>query len=236
MRRADRLFQIVERLRRCKRSAVTAAQLAEQLDVSERTIYRDFADLSISGVPIRAEAGVGYVLDRGFDVPPLMFEANEIEALSLGARMVAAYSDADLAKAAESALAKIEAVVPEALKTRLLGSRLFAPTYHLSTPPHDLLVSLRRAIDTRRHVRFVYQRQDGEVSERSVRPLCLAFVIPHWMLSAWCELRHEFRNFRLDRITRLRVCSTSFVEEPGKSLVDFIRHVEQEAMRDKGLR
>jgi predicted DNA-binding transcriptional regulator YafY len=228
MRRADRLFQIVEFFRRSKRSVVTAARLADNLGVSERTIYRDLADLVRSGVPIRGEAGVGYALDRGFNVPPLMFGVDEIEALVLGARMVAAYSDSDLVNAAESALGKIEVVLPAHLKTRLAGSRLFSPRFHLSPPPRELLVCLRRAIDTRHHVRFAYQRQDGDRSERTVRPMCLSFFAPRWMLSAWCELRNEFRNFRLDRISDLRMCETSFEEEPGKSLEDFMRQVETE--------
>jgi predicted DNA-binding transcriptional regulator YafY len=228
MRRADRLFQIVELLRRSKRSVVTAARLANNLEVSERTIYRDLADLIRSGVPIRGEAGVGYALERGFDVPPLMFSVDEIEALVLGARMVAAYSDSELVKAAESALAKIEAVLPAHLKARLTDSRLFSPGFHLSPMPRELFASLRRAIDTRHRVCFAYQRQDGERSERTVRPLCLAFFAPRWMLSAWCELRNEFRNFRLDRIADLQVCDSSFVEEPGKSLEDFIRQAEAE--------
>jgi predicted DNA-binding transcriptional regulator YafY len=226
MRRADRLFQIVEHLRRSRRSVTTAAQLAERLSVSQRTIYRDLADLSVSGVPIRGEAGVGYALDKGFDIPPLMFDANEIEALVLGVRMVAAYSDMELMQGAESALAKIEGVVPTHLKARLAASRLFAPTFHRSPPPHDLLVALRRALETRHHVRFRYQRQDGEASERTVRPLCLSFFVPGWTLSAWCELRGEFRNFRLDRISDLATCESTFEEEPGKSLEEFIRRIE----------
>src|SRR5437899_1479879 len=110
MRRADRLFQIVQRLRR--RGVTTAAQLAQALEVSERTVYRDVRDLQLSGVPILGEAGVGYALPRGFDLPPLMFTEEELEALVVGARMVQAWGDQKLARAAEDALSKIETVVP----------------------------------------------------------------------------------------------------------------------------
>ena len=129
MRRADRLFQVIQLLRR--RHVLTAAAIAEELEVSERTVYRDIADLVRSGVPIAGEAGVGYTLRRGFDLPPLMFTEEEIEALVLGTRVVSSWADEGLAKAAESALARIEAALPDRLKARLIGSRLFAPGFHV---------------------------------------------------------------------------------------------------------
>ncbi|MBN1959885.1 MAG: YafY family transcriptional regulator [Deltaproteobacteria bacterium] len=227
MRRADRLFQIVEFLRRSKRSAVTAEQLANRLSVSVRTIYRDLADLSRSSVPIRAEAGIGYALDKGFDIPPLMFSASETEALVLGARMVAAYSDVQLTESATSALAKIEAVLPEIMKSRLVNSRLFALSFNIARPKPELFKVLHSAIETHNFVNLIYQRQDGARSKRKVRPLFLAFMIPHWLLTAWCELRGAFRNFRLDRIINFSINKNTFHDEPGKTLDDFMKQIEQ---------
>src|SRR5947209_20043905 len=129
MRRADRLFRIVQRLRR--RGATTARQLADALEVSERTVYRDIRDLTTSGVPIQGEAGVGYALDRSFDLPPLMFDETEIEALVLGARIVKAWADPQLAGAAEEALRKIESILPPRLRERLSEAALFAPGFHV---------------------------------------------------------------------------------------------------------
>ena len=227
MRRADRLFRIVEYLRRHKRSAVTAEQLAIHLSVSIRTIYRDLADLSRSSIPIRAEVGVGYALDKGFNVPPLMFSSGEIEALVLGARMVSAYADTQLAQNANDALAKIEAVIPETKKSKLTKSRLFAPSFNFTRPRSELFANLRNAIESHNYLSFVYQRLDGTKSTRTVRPLSLAFIIPHWLLTAWCELRQDFRNFRLDRISDLTISEKTFNDEPGKTFNDFLKKIEQ---------
>src|SRR3954466_2243151 len=129
MRRADRLFQVIQLLRR--RNVATAAWLAEELEVSERTIFRDVRDLMLSGVPIEGEAGVGYILRRGFDLPPLMFTETEIEAMVLGARVVTSWGDAGLAKAAAEALARVESVLPDRLRAKLTGTPLFAPGFHV---------------------------------------------------------------------------------------------------------
>src|SRR2546422_10946170 len=147
MRRADRLFRIVQRLRR--RGATTARQLAEALEVSERTVYRDTRDLLVSGVPIRGEAGVGYALDRSYELPPLMFDEEEIEALVLGARIVRAWADQKLARAAEEALQKIETVLPPRLKSRLGGTALLAPGFHVKAGMRNGLGDLRPAIHGR---------------------------------------------------------------------------------------
>jgi len=223
MRRADRLFRIVQILRR--RRVTTARRLAEELEVSERTIYRDIRDLSISGVPIEGEAGVGYALPRGFDMPPLMFTEDEIEALVLGARMVRAWGDRDLVRAADDVVAKVEAVVPPRLRERIGDSRLFSLNFQPRRRDAELLALLRHAIRERRKVTMEYTRADGEGSERTVRPLCLAFTPPEWMVTGWCELRDDFRNFRLDRIEAMSVLDEGFVEEPGKGLDDFLDRV-----------
>ncbi|MBW2312821.1 MAG: YafY family transcriptional regulator [Deltaproteobacteria bacterium] len=198
MRGADRLFQIVQILR--ARRVTTAAQLAETLEVSERTVYRDVRDLMISGVPIEGEAGVGYALPRSFDLPPLMFNQRELESLVLGARLVKSWSDAELAEAADSALVKIEAVLPERLHARLDEISLFAPNYR-------------------------GERRDEEASQRTVRPIGLFFWGYNWTLTAWCELRDDFRSFRVDRIERLALQDDTFEPEPGKTLEDFLEQV-----------
>src|SRR5437660_1347293 len=146
MRRADRLFRLVQRLRKRSGSVTTARQLAEALEVSERTVYRDIRDLLLSGVPIQGEAGVGYALDRSYELPPLMFDEEEIEALVLGARIVRAWTDPKLARAAEEALQKIEAVLPPRLKEKLETAALYAPGFHVKAQMRSGLEDLRRAV------------------------------------------------------------------------------------------
>src|SRR3954468_3413944 len=154
MRRADRLFRIVQRLRR--RGVTTARDLAQALEVSERTVYRDVRDLLLSGVPIQGEAGVGYALDRSYELPPLMFDEEEIEALVLGARIVRAWADQKLARAAAEALEKIETVLPPRLRSRLLESALMGPAFHASTRFRNGLEDLRHAVRDQRKAKFRY--------------------------------------------------------------------------------
>lgn len=224
MRRADRLFQIVQILR--SRRVTTAAQLAETLEVSERTVYRDVRDLMVSGIPIEGEAGVGYALPKSFDLPPLMFNRQEIESLVLGARLVKSWSDAELAEAAGSALVKIEAVLPERLRSRLNEITLFAPNYRGEPRAFAAnLPALRGAILEHRKIHFAYTRHDEEASERTVRPIGLFFWGYNWTLTAWCELRDDFRSFRVDRIERLALRDESFEPEEGKTLEDFLERM-----------
>ncbi|MCB9761148.1 MAG: YafY family transcriptional regulator [Alphaproteobacteria bacterium] len=219
MRRADRLFRIVQLLR--TRGLVTAEDMAEELGVSKRTIYRDIRDLMESDVPIRGEAGVGYQLRRGFELPPLTFTSEQIEALVLGARLVEARADAQLAEAARAAMAKIEAVLPAPLRRVLLDTQLFAP--HFGSPQDsDQVALLRRAISERRKVRFAYENQRGEPSARQVRPLGLYFWGQVRTLAAWCELRDDYRNFRTDRVTDLVVLDEPFDPDEGPSLEGFL--------------
>jgi predicted DNA-binding transcriptional regulator YafY len=222
MRRADRLFQIILYLRR--RRISTARDLARALEVSERTIYRDVQELSACGLPIESAAGVGYRLRRGFELPPLMFDRDELQALRLGARMVRAWADAGLSQAAGNALRKIEAVLPEGLadsdETR---ETLFAP--HLHPYPVPLVGLLRRAAADRRKCGFTYTRPDGATSVRTVRPLGLFYWGAAWTLLAWCELRNDFRSFRLDRVSAPEIAEESFTPEPGKTLEDFFQRL-----------
>lgn len=223
MRRADRLFEMVQILR--SRRLTTARYLSEELEISERTVYRDIRDLLCSGVPIRGEAGVGYALEKGFDLPPLMFTSEEIEALTLGARIVRSWADPALARAADKALSKIETVLPKALKGRIEKMPLFAVNFTPDRDAADRLVRLREAIRDKRKVLLGYRSAKEEQTSRTVRPLCLTFFAPLWMLTAWCELRGAFRNFRLDRIAELRLSETTFEDEPGKTLDEFLARV-----------
>lgn len=224
MRRADRLFQIIQILRRGR--VTTAARLAKELEVSERTVYRDIRDLVCTGVPIEGEAGVGYALPRSFDLPPLMFTEDEIEALVLGARTVKSWADPGLKDAAERVLSKVEAVLPDALKARITESAIFALNFRPEPAIGGFLGLLRQAQREQRKVHLHYRRADGIESHRVVRPLCLSFTAPMWMLSGWCELRDDFRNFRLDRMDKIELLDETFEHEPGRSLEDFLRLFE----------
>jgi predicted DNA-binding transcriptional regulator YafY len=225
VRRADRLFRIVQRLRR--RSTVTATVLAAELEVSLRTVYRDVQDLVVSGVPIRGEAGVGYTLAKGFDLPPLMFNEEEIEALVLGARIVESRGDAALAAAARDVLTKVEAVLPARLKENLADAPLFALGFR-RRPGVDHLRALRGAIRDRRKISFGYRDRADAATARTVQPLGVFYWGDVWSLGAWCELREGFRNFRLDRMNDLAVLEQVFVSAPGRTLRDFFRHCEAE--------
>lgn len=221
MRRADRLFNLVLRLNH--KRAVTARELAEALDVSERTIYRDIADLSLSGVPIEGEAGVGYLLRGNYQLPPLMFDADELAALTLGARMAQSWSDAELGRAAERALLKIEAVLPRAMQQNLARQTLRVPDFHVPSAMIEPLGLLRHAIAENRKLRFEYVRADGMASSRTVWPLGLFFWGQGWTLGAWCELRGAYRSFRPDRMEGLGVLDETFDAQGGRLLEDYIR-------------
>ena len=221
MRRADRLFEIIQILRR--KPTVRARDVAEALEISERTVYRDIRDLMASGVPIEGEAGVGYVLRARFDLPPLMFKESEIEALVLGARIVESWADRELSEAAADAIAKIEAVIPDRLRGYMANTALLAPPMHFMEPIRFDLADLRRAVRAQSKVRFAYVDVLGRGSERVVRPLSLAYFGPVWVLAAWCELRVDFRTFRLDRIDRFALLDEHFRNEPGKTLHDFLK-------------
>jgi predicted DNA-binding transcriptional regulator YafY len=226
MRPADRLFQIVLHLGRGR--VVTARYLAEQLGVSDRTIYRDIQDLVSSGVPIDGEAGVGYRLRRGFQVPPLMFDGGELQALVFGVRVAQAYGDPEMAKAADRVLAKVDAVLPERLRGELDSKRLVVPKQSLPPGASEMLGDVREAINRRMRLFLDYSDARGKTTERIVWPLSLAYWGQTWTLGAWCELRQTFRSFRLDRIAASRTLASQFPDEAGKRLADYF-----EAVRDR---
>ncbi len=221
MRRADRLFLIIHALRG-RRTALTAQGLAETLGVSPRTVYRDVADLQRSGVPIEGEAGVGYVLRHGSDIPPLMFDAAELEALVVGTRFVRAFAGTRLARAAQAAMLKIDAVLPEALRARTERSRVLAPDWGQRDEIKARIDVLHQAIAERRMLRLDYADVEGRASQREVEPLCLAFWGGAWTLGAWCRLRGDFRSFRLDRLAAAQATGEVFEESPSRSLAAYL--------------
>lgn len=226
MRRADRLFQIVQYLRGGR--LVRARQLSEWLEVSERTIYRDVADLQASGVPIEGAAGVGYIMRDGYDLPPLMFTRDEIVALLAGARLIRAWGGAAMARAAEEAMIKIDAVIPDKMRVRQNEIEIHAFAPEMTPQVRDLIDCLEAAADSRKRLSVSYQDGKGDTSSRVIRPLGLWFWGKVWTLVAWCELRQDFRMFRLDRMSEVEETGETFRPEPGKTLKDFYRAMEQQ--------
>jgi predicted DNA-binding transcriptional regulator YafY len=226
MRRADRLFQLVQILR--NKRLITAHDLAERLDVSQRTIYRDIQDLSLSGVPIEGEAGVGYHLRYSLDVPPLMFTADELEALVLGVRMLKVWGGSELGSSAQSVLDKIQAVIPTELHAHIEDSKLFALSFCDRDDIKTTLDDCRNAIATFNYLHIDYKRADNTASQRKLKPLGLFFWGNVWTLTAWCELRDDFRNFRLDRIKKLQRLEQTFSEKKGQTLEDYIAQIRKQ--------
>ena len=231
MRRAERLFQLVQLIR--GRRLSTAAFLAERLEVSDRTVYRDVADLMAQGVPIEGEAGVGYRMQAGFDLPPLMFTKNEAQALVASVRLAQSRLDPGLARHAEGALSKILAVLPPAARAAAESLAVYAPPFGPDAATRKRLETLRIAAEAKHTLRLVYVDLKEQRSERVVRPLGCFYWGAVWTLAAWCEARAGFRNFRVDRIEALQVLEARFRDEPGKTLADLFREVEAEqAERD----
>ncbi|SFE27054.1 Predicted DNA-binding transcriptional regulator YafY, contains an HTH and WYL domains [Phytobacter palmae] len=229
-RRADRLFQIVQILRTRRR--VTAALLAERLEVSERTVYRDIRDLSLSGVPIQGEAGSGYRLMPGFDIPPLMFTAMEVEALIAAIGMLQTWSGDALANAAGSAQEKLLAVLPTDRRILAERNRILTPDFGKHPQTRRWFDIFHQAMRQRDEVWIGYENELGEGSERVIHPLGLSFWGEVWVVVAWCELRQDYRCFRLDRCLAVTLTGNQFVERPDRSLEDFIRQQKARAKRD----
>jgi predicted DNA-binding transcriptional regulator YafY len=221
MRRADRLFQIVQLIR--GRRLSTAAWLAGRLEVSVRSVYRDVADLQAQGVPIEGEAGVGYRLGAGYELPPLMFSTDEARALVAAVRLAQQRLDGELAASAETALSKILAVLPATARAAAESLALHAPEVGPDEATRARLALLRQATEARRKLRLHYRALDDALSQRTVRPLGCFFWGQVWTLGAWCESRDDFRSFRVDRIETLDVLDEPFRDEPGKTLADLRR-------------
>jgi predicted DNA-binding transcriptional regulator YafY len=224
MRRADRLFQIVQLIR--GRRLTTAAYLAQRLEVSERTVYRDVADLQHQGVPIEGEAGVGYRLGLGFELPPLMFSHDEARALVASVRMAQAWQDPALAQASQVALGKILSVLPLAARVAAQSMAIYAPPVGLEPAVQATLQTLREAVQAQRRVRFTYCDAAQAQTQRTVRPLGCFYWGSVWTLVAWCENRSDFRSFRLDRMQSLELLAGAqglFKSASGTTLADYLR-------------
>lgn len=227
MHRAERLFQLTTLLRN-RRTVLTAKQMSEHLRVSERTIYRDIQSLSLSGVPIEGEAGVGYRLSHRYQLPPLMFDREEVEALLLGARMVSSWGDTEMAIHANQAIQKILAVLPDHLRHSDESLPLLVPNieevqkfYTAHSQP------MREAIRLRQRVAIDYVRADDEHSSRTIEPLGMIFWGKVWTLVAWCQLRGDYRTFRLDRIQSILVTDEKFETSENKSLKHFLQLMKE---------
>jgi predicted DNA-binding transcriptional regulator YafY len=213
MRRADRLLQLIQILRRHRRP-VTGETIAAELEVSLRTVYRDIASLIADRVPIRGEAGVGYVLGEGFDLPPLMFTADELEAVMLGLRWVARRGDRQLSRAAQDTVAKIGTVLPQGLKPFLFDASLLVPPQAVMPDAIDV-AEFRAAIRENKKISIAYRSEEGEVTARTIWPIGVAYFDATRLVIAWCELRTAFRSFRTDRMISARILPEKF---PGRRM------------------
>ncbi|MEL6586438.1 MAG: YafY family protein [Pseudomonadota bacterium] len=219
MRRADRLLRIIDILRSGR--LITAAQMAETLEVSPRTVYRDIADLMANRVPIEGEAGLGYVMRNGYDLPPLMFSSDEVVALVGGARLIRAWGGVSMAKAADAALDKIAAVLPdsEAARAGSVHIHAFRPDT-LDRSVAERIDQIEAATEAACFLTFQYSDSAGAMTERTVRALGLWFWGKVWTMIAWCELRQDFRMFRVDRMSDLTE-GAAFDLDPEKTLTAF---------------
>ena len=224
MRRAERLFQIVQLVR--SRRLSTGQWLAQRLEVSARTVYRDIAELQAQGVPIDGEAGVGYRMRAGFDLPPLMFTTGEAQALVAAVRLAQARLDTQMAADADGALGKILAVLPPAARAAADALAVFAPTTPVDDATRARMVLLRQAIEGRQWIDIDYLDLQERPSQRRLRPLAMFHWDSVWTLAAWCEMRQDFRNFRIDRITALQLRPERFRDEPGRTLADLARRYD----------
>jgi predicted DNA-binding transcriptional regulator YafY len=218
MRRAERLFRLVNELR--ARGTCRAEDLAAYFEISVRTVYRDIAHLQASGLPIEGEAGVGYVLRPGFDLPAMTFTFEQLDALALGLSFVEAAGDASLSEAAAEVRAKLQASLPEPDKRKLENAPLFATRRSGRASPVTKLV--RRAIREARVLQLLYKDRDDTLSERRVRPLAIWAFTDGWLFAAWCELRSDFRAFRIDRIASIEETGDSFVSGPKQDLQAYL--------------
>ncbi len=228
MRRADRLLQIIQILRRESRP-VSGRAIAEELEVSLRTLYRDMVALEATGVPIRGEAGVGYVLEPGYDMPPLIFTGDELEAVMLGLRIVEKRGDQMLSRAARDTVAKIAAVLPPALRQEFVDVPLFAPGFEPYPPERIDVAELRAALRSGRRVEILYQVPERAPERRRIWPIVLAFFQHARVLAAWCELRQDFRNFRTDRILEMAVLDDRIPRPRQRLLAEWRAQGEAEA-------
>lgn len=215
MRRADRLFDIIQVLR-LARGPITAAAIAAELEVAPRTVYRDIATLQARRVPIEGAAGLGYLLRRGYDLPPLMFTEEEAEAIAVGLRLLRRTGDPGLASAARSVLSKLATVLPEGLRAQLAGAPFLVSDHGAPAPTGVALADIRAAIRSARKLRLDYVDANGTITARTVRPIAVEYYVGATLLCAWCELREDYRHFRADRIAAARVLDAGFAPDSAR--------------------
>jgi predicted DNA-binding transcriptional regulator YafY len=220
MRRADRLFQIAQYLR--GRRLTTAQQLADWLKVSVRTIYRDIQDLSLSGVPVEGEAGVGYRITHGYELPPLTFSPDELDALVAGMRMVQAWGGPQLSASGAAVLSKVAMALPKEKRDFVEATPLFAPSFQVDKVNGERLETIRQAIAQKRVLSVDYVDAEAKKTKRSIWPLALYFWGGIWLAAAWCEKREDFRSFRVDRFKKISV-GERYPDVKGRRLSDFVR-------------
>lgn len=223
MRRAERLFRIVGELR--ARGVTRAEDLARHFEISVRTVYRDIAHLQGSGLPIEGEAGVGYLLRPGFDLPAMTFTFDQLDALATGLAFVEVAGDAALAEAARAVRSKLQDALPYPERRRLSAAPFFAA--RRDGRASEVATVIRRAIRDRLVLHLRYRDDAGAVSERRVQPLAIWAFTDGWLFAAWCEWRADFRAFRLDRIEAVR--------DTGKRFVDCAEHGLDAYVAAKGL-
>jgi predicted DNA-binding transcriptional regulator YafY len=221
MRRADRLFDIIQRLRTAGRP-MTAAALAEDLEVTARTVYRDVATLQARRVPIEGAPGIGYVLRRGFDLPPLMFTTEEIEAIAVGARLVSRTGDPALQDAAERVLSKVTVVLPEALRAQLVSAPVFVSSSGAPVAESVDLSAVRQAIRDERKLHIAYVDEKGVQTQRIIWPIAVAYYVQATLIGAWCELRQDYRHFRADRVASLSVLDERYPSDNGRLMAEWL--------------
>jgi predicted DNA-binding transcriptional regulator YafY len=215
MPRSDRLFDIIQALRGAKKP-MTAAALAEALEVTPRTVYRDIATLQARRVPIEGAAGVGYLLRRGFDLPPLMFTIDEVEAIAVGARLVRRLKDPKLQAAADTVLAKVSVVVPERLRPHVADAHVYVSPGLAAEAQGADLSEIRAAIRDSRKLYIGYADADGRRTNRVIWPIAMAYYVDATLVGAWCELRADYRNFRIERIQSSKVLRERFDQQGGR--------------------
>lgn len=219
MRRADRLFDIIQILRNGKLHR--AQDIADRLGVSVRTIYRDMDTLVASGIPVEGERGTGYVVREAITLPPLTLSSEELEALNLGVAIVSEAADPDLKRAALSLADKIDAGLPSETIAEADAWKFAVYPFADAARGFSHMATLRAAIKTRQKLHLGYRRADANLTQRIIRPLHMECWGRIWTLTAWCELRSDFRVFRVDLIEEAVALPELFVDEPGKTLSDF---------------
>ncbi|MBU3005807.1 helix-turn-helix transcriptional regulator [Paraglaciecola arctica] len=227
MQKAERLNDIVHHLRRMHQ-AVTASVLAEAFEVSPRTIYRDIQSLIDSGVPISGEAGVGYMIDKSYHLPPIMFDADELEAIALGIGMVGNWTDEKFAAKAQSAYKKIQATLPAPLIQELHQISTFSAPSHYKIPWEVGFTQVRECIRRKNKTKFTYLDLQNQNTQRVIWPLALISFSPVWLLAGWCELRQSFRNFRLDRISNFETLETRYPNDKHKNLASYLAQIKHD--------